>query len=94
MGISDFPTRHNYVLALWQSHFERILAGWVDELGVPVLRGCEVVGFAEDDSAVVVELSGGTSLRAKYLVGCDGGRSLVRKTAGIDFPGLIPRLVG
>jgi 3-(3-hydroxy-phenyl)propionate hydroxylase len=90
LDISDFPTRHNYVLALWQSHFERILAGWVDELGVPVLRGCEVVGFAEDDNAMVVELSDGTSLRAKYLVGCDGGRSLVRKTAGIDFPGLEP----
>ncbi|MGH8906074.1 MAG: FAD-dependent monooxygenase [Egibacteraceae bacterium] len=88
--ISDFPTRHNYVLALWQSHFERILAGWVGELGVPILRGCEVVSFAQDDSAVDVELSGDTSLRAEYLVGCDGGRSLVRKAAGIDFPGLDP----
>ena len=90
LDISDFPTRHNYVLGLWQSHFERILAGWVDELGVPILRGCEVVGFAQDDSGVEVELSGDRSLRAEYLVGCDGGRSLVRKTAGIDFPGLDP----
>ena len=88
LDISDFPTRHNYVLALWQSHFERILAGWVGELGIPILRGCEVVGFAQDDSGVDVELSGNTSLRAEYLVGCDGGRSLIRKTAGIDFPGL------
>jgi len=90
LDISDFPTRHNYGLALWQSHFEPILAGWVGELGVPILRDCEVVGFAQDDSGVDVELSGGTSLRAEYLVGCDGGRSLIRKAAGIDFAGLDP----
>ncbi|HUH07913.1 MAG TPA: FAD-dependent monooxygenase [Egibacteraceae bacterium] len=90
LDISDFPTRHNYGLALWQSHFEPILAGWVDELGVPILRGCEVVGFAQDDSGVDVEISGGTSLRAEYLVGCDGGRSLIRKAAGIEFAGLDP----
>jgi 3-(3-hydroxy-phenyl)propionate hydroxylase len=90
LDISDFPTRHNYVLALLQTHFERILAGWVGELGVPIRRGCEVVGFAQDEAGVDVELSGDASLRAQYLVGCDGGRSLVRKAAGIDFPGLDP----
>ena len=91
MDVSDFPTRHNYVLALWQSDFERILADWViGELGVAIRRGCEVVGFTQDDRGVDVELSGDTTLRAQYLVGCDGGRSLVRKTAGIDFPGLDP----
>jgi 3-(3-hydroxy-phenyl)propionate hydroxylase len=90
LPLGDFPTRHNYVLALWQSHFERILADWVGELGVPIRRGCEVVTLAQDDSGVDVELSAGTSIRAEYLVGCDGGRSLVRKTAGIDFPGLDP----
>jgi 3-(3-hydroxy-phenyl)propionate hydroxylase len=90
LDISDFPTRHNYLLALWQRDFERIVAGWVDELGVPILRRCEVVGFAQDDDGVDVEVSGDTSLRAQYLVGCDGGRSLVRKTAGIDFPGVDP----
>jgi len=90
LDISDFPTRHNYLLALWQSRFEPILAGWVAELGVPILRSCEVVGFAQDDSGVDVELSGDTSLRAEYLVGCDGGRSLVRKAAGIDFAGSDP----
>src|SRR5436305_686166 len=88
--ISDLPTRHNYVLGLLQSHFERILAGWIAELGVPIVRGCEVVGFSQDGAGVDVELSGATTLRAKYLVGCDGGRSLVRKAAGIDFPGLDP----
>jgi 3-(3-hydroxy-phenyl)propionate hydroxylase len=90
LDISDFPTRHNYLLALWQSDFERILAGWIDELGIPILRGCEVVGFAQDDTGVAVELSGDASLRAEYLVGCDGGRSLIRKAAGIDFPGWDP----
>jgi 2-polyprenyl-6-methoxyphenol hydroxylase-like FAD-dependent oxidoreductase len=90
LDLSDFPTRHNYVLALWQSHFERILAGWIDELGVSILRGREVVGFAQDDTGVDVDLSDDTSLRAEYLAGCDGGRSLIRKAAGIDFPGLDP----
>jgi 2-polyprenyl-6-methoxyphenol hydroxylase-like FAD-dependent oxidoreductase len=90
LDVSDFPTRHNYVLALWQSQFEPILADWVVELGVPILRGHEVVGLAQDDTGVDVEVSGNMSLRAEYLVGCDGGRSLVRKAAGIDFAGLDP----
>jgi 2-polyprenyl-6-methoxyphenol hydroxylase-like FAD-dependent oxidoreductase len=87
LDISDFPTRHNYGLALLQNEFERILAGWVAELGVPFLRGCEVTGFTRGDAGIDVALSDGGSLRAQWLVGCDGGRSLVRKTAGIDFPG-------
>jgi 2-polyprenyl-6-methoxyphenol hydroxylase-like FAD-dependent oxidoreductase len=90
LDIRDFPTRHNYLLALWQSIFEPILADWVEELEVPILRGLEVVGFAQDDTGVDVELSDDTSLRAEYLVGCDGGRSLVRKAAGIDFVGSEP----
>ena len=90
MGISDFPTRHNYVLALWQNHIERILAGWVDELLVTIYRGREVTGFTQDGTGVDVELSDGESLRAEYLVGCDGGRSLIRKAAGIEFPGWDP----
>jgi 3-(3-hydroxy-phenyl)propionate hydroxylase len=90
LDISDFPTRHNYGLALWQAHIERILAGWVDELGVPIYRGREVTGFAQDDTGVDVALADGQSLRADYLVGCDGGRSLIRKAAGIAFPGWDP----
>jgi 2-polyprenyl-6-methoxyphenol hydroxylase-like FAD-dependent oxidoreductase len=90
LDISDFPTRHNYGLGLWQNHIERILAGWVDELAVPTYRGREVTGFAQDDTGVDVELSEGQSLRADYLVGCDGGRSLIRKAAGIEFPGWDP----
>src|SRR6266571_5226131 len=90
LDISDFPTRHPYGLGLWQNHIERILAGWVDELAVPIYRGREVTGFAQNDSGVDVELSDGTSLRAEYLVGCDGGRSLVRRAAGIEFAGWDP----
>jgi 2-polyprenyl-6-methoxyphenol hydroxylase-like FAD-dependent oxidoreductase len=90
LDISDFPTRHNYGLGLWQKHIERILAGWVGELAVTIHRGREVTGFAQDDTGVDVDLSDGQSLRAGYLVGCDGGRSLIRKAAGIEFPGWDP----
>ena len=81
------PTRHPYTLGLWQNHIERILLGWVEELGVPIRRGLEVTGFAQDDAGVDVHLAGGEGLRAAYLVGADGGRSVVRKAAGIDFVG-------
>jgi len=90
LDISDFPTRHNYGLGLWQNHIERILADWVHELRVPLYYGIEVTGFAQDDTGVAVVLSDGQSLRAQYLVGCDGGRSLIRKAAGIEFPGWEP----
>jgi 3-(3-hydroxy-phenyl)propionate hydroxylase len=90
LDISDFPTRHNYGLALRQKHIERILAGWVAELGVHIHYGGEIAGFVQRGDGVDVTLAGGRSLRAQYLVGCDGGRSLVRKTAGIDFPGWDP----
>jgi 3-(3-hydroxy-phenyl)propionate hydroxylase len=90
LDISDFPTRHNYGLALWQRDFERILDGWVGELAVPIVHESEVTGFAQDDTGVDVELSDGMLLRADYLVGCDGGRSVVRKAAGIEFAGWDP----
>lgn len=90
LDISDFPTRHPYSLGLWQNHIERILAGWVGELAVTFYRGREVTGFVQDAAGVDVALSDGQSLRAQYLVGCDGGRSLVRKAAGIEFPGWDP----
>jgi 2-polyprenyl-6-methoxyphenol hydroxylase-like FAD-dependent oxidoreductase len=90
LDISDFPTRHPYGLGLWQNHIERILAGWADELAVPIYRGREVTGFAQDDAGVDVELSDGQSLAAEYLAGCDGGRSVVRKAAGIEFVGWDP----
>jgi 3-(3-hydroxy-phenyl)propionate hydroxylase len=86
LDMSDFPTRHNYGLSLWQKHVERILAGWIEELAIPVYRGHDVTDSAQDDTGVDVKLSNGQSLRAQYLVGCDGGRSVVRKAAGIAFP--------
>lgn len=92
LDISDLPTRHAYGLALRQSHIERILADWVGELAVPIYRNREVTGFAQDEAGIDVTLSGGETLRANYLVGCDGGRSLVRKAAGIDFAGSEPTL--
>jgi 3-(3-hydroxy-phenyl)propionate hydroxylase len=90
LDISDFPTRHNYGLALRQEHIETILAGWVAGLGVPIHRGREVTGVAQDDAGVRVELADGQSLPADYLVGCDGGRSLTRKRTGIAFEGWDP----
>lgn len=87
LDISDFPTRHNYGLALWQSHIERLLAEWIAELSVPIYCGREVSDFAQDETGVDVGLSDGSSLRAQYLVGCDGGRSTIRKRAGIEFAG-------
>lgn len=92
LDVSDLPTRHNYVLALWQNQTERILAGWVGELGVRIYREREVTGFSQDDTRVDVELSGDQRVRAQYLVGCDGARSLVRKTAGIEFAGWDPTM--
>jgi len=90
LDMSDFPTRHPYGLALWQNHFERIMAGWIAELPVHLYYGREVTGFVQDDTGVDVALTGGPSLRAHYLVGCDGGRSLIRNEAGIAFPGWDP----
>ncbi len=87
LDISDFPTRHNYGLGLWQNQIERVLAGWVGELAVPIYRGLEVTGIAQDDTGVDVELSDGQSLRAEYLVGCDGGGSLSVKQPASSSPG-------
>jgi 3-(3-hydroxy-phenyl)propionate hydroxylase len=90
LDISKLPTSHPYGLALMQADFERILARWVAERGVPFLRGREVTGFVQNAAGVDLTLADGASLRARYLVGCDGGRSVIRKAAGIDFPGWDP----
>lgn len=88
--LKTFPTRFPYSLGLWQGHIERILNGWVGELGASIHRGVEVIGFEQDETGVDVQLDDGRSMRAQHLVACDGGRSLVRKLAGIDFPGSEP----
>jgi 3-(3-hydroxy-phenyl)propionate hydroxylase len=87
LDMSDFPTRHPYSLGIWQNQIEEIMAAWIAELPVRIYYESEVAGFAQDDEGVDVEVSQGRSLRARYLVGCDGGRSLIRKAAGIEFPG-------
>jgi len=70
VSIGDFPTRHNYVLGIWQNHIERILATWVEELPVTIYRGRDVTGLKQDDTGVDVELADGEALRAEYLAGC------------------------
>ena len=90
LDLSDFPSRHPHTLGLWQAHIERILVEWLGELKVPIYRGREVTGFWQDDTGVDIGLSDARSMRAQYLIGCDGGRSRVRKTAGIDFAGWDP----
>jgi 3-(3-hydroxy-phenyl)propionate hydroxylase len=90
LDMSDFPTRHPYSLGIWQNQIERIMAAWVSELPVRIYYAQEVTGFTQDDSGVDVEVADGPPMRARYLVGCDGGRSLIRKAAGIDFPGWDP----
>jgi 2-polyprenyl-6-methoxyphenol hydroxylase-like FAD-dependent oxidoreductase len=92
LDMSDFPTRHPYSLGIWQNQIERIMAAWIAELPVRIYYGCEVTGFAQDDTGVGVELLDGRSLRAQYLVGCDGGRSVIRKAADIEFPGWDPTI--
>ena len=87
LDMSDLPTRYPFSLGIFQNEIERIMAGWVAELPVRVCYGRGVSGFAQDDAGVDVRLSDGEPLRAQYLVGCDGGRSRVRKAAGIEFPG-------
>jgi rifampicin monooxygenase len=80
-------TAHPYVLGIPQNITERLLTEHAVELGVEIRRGCELVGLSQDDHGVTVELADGTQLRSRYLVGCDGGRSTVRKLLGVGFPG-------
>lgn len=87
LEVTSLSSRHPYTLGLSQSHVERILRGWVDDLGVPTRRGVEVTGFAQDEAGVDVHLAEGDPLRTAYLVGADGGRSVIRKAAGIAFVG-------
>lgn len=78
---------HAYILGIPQPVTDRLLAERAVELGAEVRRGAELTGFEQDDDGVTVELSDGARLRSRWLVGCDGGRSLVRRLAGIAFPG-------
>lgn len=90
LDVAALPSRHAYTVGIPQVTVERILLEWVTELGVEVTRGVEVTGFAQDDDGVDVQLATGEQVRTGYLVGTDGGRSLVRKVAGIGFVGAEP----
>ena len=83
----DLDTAHSYILGIPQPTTERLLAERAVELGAEIRRGCEVIGLHQDEDGVDVELRDGARLRAGFLVGCDGGRSTVRKLLGVGFPG-------
>jgi 3-(3-hydroxy-phenyl)propionate hydroxylase len=87
LDMTDFPTPHPYAIGIFQNKIERIMAAWLAELPVEIYYGREVIGFDQGRAGVEVRLVDGESVRARYLVGCDGGRSLIRKLAGIEFPG-------
>ncbi len=87
LDISDLPTRHPYGLGLWQNRIEPLLAAWIERLGVPIQRGREATGLVQDGAGVEVRLADGETVRAAWVVGADGGRSVIRRAAGIDFPG-------
>jgi 2-polyprenyl-6-methoxyphenol hydroxylase-like FAD-dependent oxidoreductase len=80
-------TAHPYILGIPQTVTDRLLAERATELGAEIRHGCELVGLSQDDYGVTAELADGTQLRSRYLVGCDGGRSTVRKLLGVGFPG-------
>ena len=84
---SRLPTRHPYTLALFQNHIERLLLQWIEELGAPIRRSVEVVGLEPDDEGVRLRLASGDAVRARYVVGADGGRSVVRREARIGLQG-------
>ncbi|MFF0308155.1 rifampin monooxygenase [Streptosporangium sp. NPDC004379] len=80
-------TAHSYILGIPQPVTERLLTERAAEVGVEIRRGCELVGLSQDEDGVTAELADGTRLRSRYLVGCDGGRSTVRRLLGVGFPG-------
>ncbi|MEV6967978.1 FAD-dependent monooxygenase [Hamadaea sp. NPDC051192] len=87
LDLSAVATRHPFLLVITQSEVERILAEHAAQSGAQIRRGAELASFTQDDSGVTVELTDGSRVRADYLVGCDGGRSTVRRVAHIGFPG-------
>ncbi|MFB6833322.1 rifampin monooxygenase [Streptomyces hydrogenans] len=87
----DLDTAHSYVLGIPQNVTEELLEEHALDRGVEIRRGRELVGLVQDGEGVTAELADGTRLRARWLVGCDGGRSTVRSLTGIDFPGLPAR---
>ncbi len=87
LDVAALPSRHPHTLGLGQGEIERILTGWVEELGVPIRRGTEATGFVQDASGVDIHVADAEPIRAAYVVGADGGRSVIRRAAGIEMLG-------
>lgn len=87
LGAPMLDSAHSYILGIPQNVTERLLTGRALALGAEIRRGRRVIGLVQDDEAVTVDLAGGEQLRARFLIGCDGGRSTVRKLLGVGFPG-------
>ena len=88
----QLDTAHAYILGIPQPIIERLLTERAIEVGAEIWRGCELVGLSQDEHGVTVELADGTRLRSRYLLGCDGGRSTVRRLLGVGFPGEATRV--
>ncbi|SDZ57009.1 FAD-dependent monooxygenase [Herbiconiux ginsengi] len=84
---APIDSAHGYLLGIPQPVTDRLLTEHAAELGADIRRAQELTGFEQDDDGVTVESAGGDRLRARWLVGCDGGRSLVRRMLGVGFPG-------
>ena len=87
INLRDLPTRFGMLLIAPQSGTEKVLQTRADELGVEIVRGAEVVGLTQDADGVTLECADGDTVRAKYVVGCDGAHSTIRSQLGIDFVG-------
>ena len=87
LDLRELPGRYAMLLIVPQSGTEQVLESRAVELGVPIVRGAEVVALTQDDDGVTVECAGGETIRAKYVVGCDGAHSTIRDLVGIDFVG-------
>jgi 2-polyprenyl-6-methoxyphenol hydroxylase-like FAD-dependent oxidoreductase len=87
LNLRELPTRFGMVLIVPQSGTEKILQTRAEALGVEIVRGAEVVGLTQDDDGVSLQCAGGNTVRAGYVVGCDGAHSTVRSQLGIDFVG-------
>ncbi|MEU5310581.1 FAD-dependent monooxygenase [Streptomyces sp. NPDC021562] len=93
-AFADIGPADGVGLGVPQVELERILGARAERLGVEVRRGAELTGFDADEGGVVVHLADGARITAGWLVGCDGGRSTVRKLAGFGFPGTEPEITG